>query len=138
LVAPAISLELTRVKIDWRGKFRLLDFVPLLAFSAVAIFNPSLDYYRIIVGLLLALGVVQVLEPFVGPVISVGAKLAVCYGLIYFTHRTLQQLLLLPDVAGDHGGDETSVCSGPLSRRYSPPAFNSPSALHPGGPVHRR
>ena len=84
---------------DWRGKFRILDFVPLLAFSAVAVFNPGIDYYRNIVALLVALGVVQVLEPFVGPVISVGAKLAVCYGLIYFTHglsSSFYYFLMLP------------------------------------------
>lgn len=87
------------MKLDWRGKFRILDFVPLLAFSAVAVFNPQIDYYRNIVALLVALGMVQLLEPFVGPVISVAAKLAVCYGLIYFTHglsSSFYYFLMLP------------------------------------------
>jgi len=96
------------VKIDWRGKFRLLDFVPLLAFSAVAILNPSLEYYRTVVLLLVALGVVQVLEPFTGALISVTAKLALCYGLIYFTNgisSSFYFFLLLPVItAGTNFG----------------------------------
>ncbi len=87
------------MKIEWRGKFRLLDFVPLLAFSAVGVFNPSIEFSRIVVLLLLALGVVQVLEPFTGYLISVTAKLALCYGLVYYTNgisSSFYFFLLLP------------------------------------------
>src|SRR5260370_17422973 len=96
---PPAFARIVRVKIEWRGKFRLLDFVPLLAFSAVGVFNPSIEFSRIVVLLLLALGVVQVLEPFTGYLISVTAKLALCYGLVYYTNgisSSFSFFLLLP------------------------------------------
>lgn len=96
------------MKLDWRDKLRILDFVPLLAFSAVAVFNPALEYYRMVVLLLVALGVVQVLEPFTGYLISVTAKLALCYGLIYYTNgisSSFYFFLLLPVItAGTNFG----------------------------------
>ena len=61
-----------------------------------------------VVLLLVALGVVQVLEPFTGPLISVTAKLALCYGLIYFTNgisSSFYFFLLLPVItAGTNFG----------------------------------
>jgi signal transduction histidine kinase len=114
------------VKIDWRGKFKLLDFIPLVAFSALAIvlvFNPSIEHRRIIVASLLSLGVVQVLEPFTGHLISVTAKLALCYGLIYYSggiSSSFYYFLLLPVITAgiNFGFVGTTVVSAVTTGLY--------------------
>ena len=64
----------------WRRYVRPQDFVWLLLFSALAVFSPERD--PTVIGLLVGLGVVQVLEPRIGALASVLLKLALCYVLI--------------------------------------------------------
>ena len=68
----------------WRRYVRPQDFVWLLFFSALAAFSPERSASTI--ATLVALGVVQVLEPRIGPRTSVVLKLALCYLLIGFSY----------------------------------------------------
>ena len=81
----------------WRRYVRPQDFVWLLFFSALAAFGPGSSPRTIAV--LVALGVVQVLEPRIGALASVVLKLALCYVLIGFTFgisSSFYLVLLLP------------------------------------------
>jgi signal transduction histidine kinase len=85
----------------WRRYVRPQDFVWLLLFSALAAFSPERD--PIVIGLLVALGVVQVLEPRIGALASVLLKLALCYVLIGFgggVSSSFYLILLLPVITG--------------------------------------
>lgn len=66
----------------WLQTARPQDLVWLLFFGALAAFSPERD--PVVLILLVALGVVQVLEPRLGAVTSVVLKLALCYPLLYF------------------------------------------------------
>jgi len=85
----------------WRRYVRPQDFVWLLLFSALATFSPERD--PLVIGLLVALGVVQVLEPHIGALASVLLKLALCYVLIGFgggVSSSFYLILLLPVITG--------------------------------------
>ena len=85
----------------WRRFFRPQDFVWLLLFSALAVFSP--DRSPIVASLLAALGVVQVLEPRIGPLTSVLLKLALCYVLIGYSGGVTSSfylILLMPVISG--------------------------------------
>jgi two-component system, NtrC family, sensor histidine kinase HydH len=64
----------------WLRHVRPQDFVWLLLFSALAVFSPDRDPLSL--ALLVALGVVQVLEPRLNAITSVAFKLILCYVLI--------------------------------------------------------
>jgi signal transduction histidine kinase len=84
----------------WRRYVRPQDFVWLLFFSALAIFSPEYRTGALIA--LLALGVVQVLEPRLGPVRSVVLKLALCYPLIGYSYgisSSFYPVLFLPVIS---------------------------------------
>jgi two-component system, NtrC family, sensor histidine kinase HydH len=84
----------------WRRYVRPQDFVWLLFFSALAIFSP--EYHPGALIALLALGVVQVLEPRLGPVRSVVLKLALCYPLIGYSYgisSSFYLVLFLPVIS---------------------------------------
>jgi two-component system, NtrC family, sensor histidine kinase HydH len=86
----------------WRRYVRPQDFVWLLFFSALAGFGPGRSSPSTIASLV-ALGVVQVLEPRIGARVSVVLKLALCYLLIGFTYgvsSSFYLLLLLPVITG--------------------------------------
>jgi two-component system sensor histidine kinase HydH len=85
----------------WRRFVRPQDFVWLLLFSALAVFSP--DRSAIVIALLAALGLVQVLEPRIGPLASVVLKLALCYVLIGFSGGVASSfylILLMPVISG--------------------------------------
>ena len=85
----------------WRRYVRPQDFVWLLFFSALAVFGPGRSPRTIAV--LVALGLVQVLEPRIGTRISVVLQLALCYLLIGFTYgvsSSFYLVLLLPVITG--------------------------------------
>ncbi len=85
---------------DWRRHIRAQDFVWLLLFSALAVFSPERS--STVITLLVALGVVQVLEPRLGAVASIVLKLALCYVLIYFSKGVASSfylILLLPVIS---------------------------------------
>jgi signal transduction histidine kinase len=84
----------------WRRYVRPQDFVWLLFFSALAIFSP--EYRTGALVALLALGVVQVLEPRLGPIRSVVLKLALCYPLIGYSYgisSSFYPVLFLPVIS---------------------------------------
>jgi two-component system sensor histidine kinase HydH len=85
----------------WRRYVRPEDFVWLLLFSALAIFNP--DRTPRVIFLLAVLAVVQVLEPRLGAKASVTLKLVICYFLIGFSggvSSSFYLILLLPVISG--------------------------------------
>jgi two-component system, NtrC family, sensor histidine kinase HydH len=85
----------------WRRYVRPQDFVWLLFFSALAAFSPERSPRTI--AALVALGVVQVLEPHIGALTSVILKLALCYLLIGFSYgvsSSFYLVLLLPVISG--------------------------------------
>jgi two-component system, NtrC family, sensor histidine kinase HydH len=85
----------------WRRYVRPQDFVWLLFFSALAVFGPGRSPRTI--AALVALGVVQVLEPRIGTRISVVLKLGLCYLLIGFTYgvsSSFYLVLFLPVITG--------------------------------------
>jgi signal transduction histidine kinase len=89
------------VPTSWRRFVRPQDFVWLLLFSALAAFSP--DRSPIVIGFLVGLGVVQVLEPRMGPLASVVLKLAFCYGLIGYSGGVTSSyylILLMPVISG--------------------------------------
>jgi hypothetical protein len=64
----------------WRRYVRPQDLVWLLFFSALAIFGP--ERHPLVLGGLLALGVVQVLEPRLGAIASIVLELLLCFLII--------------------------------------------------------
>jgi two-component system, NtrC family, sensor histidine kinase HydH len=89
------------VPTSWRRFVRLQDFVWLLLFSALAVFSP--DRSPQATAFLAALGLVQVLEPRIGPLASVVLKLALCYGLIGYSGGVTSSfylILLMPVISG--------------------------------------
>jgi two-component system, NtrC family, sensor histidine kinase HydH len=85
----------------WRRYVRPQDFVWLLFFSALAGFGPGRSPRTI--AALAALGLVQVLEPRMGPRVSVVLKLALCYLLIGFSYgvsSSFYLVLFLPVITG--------------------------------------
>jgi two-component system sensor histidine kinase HydH len=85
----------------WRRYVRPQDFVWLLFFSALAAFSPERSASTI--ATLVALGVVQVLEPRIGARTSVVLKLALCYLLIGFSYgvsSSFYLVLFLPVISG--------------------------------------
>jgi len=64
----------------WRRYVRPQDFVWLLFFSALAVFSPEPDPVARTV--LVALGVLQLLEPRIGPIASIVIELILCYVLL--------------------------------------------------------
>jgi signal transduction histidine kinase len=89
------------VPTSWRRFVRLQDFVWLLLFSALALFSPERS--GIVIALLAALGVVQVLEPRIGPLASVILKLVLCYVLIGESGgitSSFYLILLMPVISG--------------------------------------
>jgi signal transduction histidine kinase len=69
------------------------DLVWLILFSALAAFGPERN--QVTISFLIALAVVQVLEPRMGPVWSIGIKLVLCYGLIYYTKGIASSYFLI-------------------------------------------
>lgn len=67
----------------WRRYVRLQDFVWLLLFAAIAVFSPVLS--PILLTLLIAIGLVQVLESRIGPKAAITLNLVLCYALMYFS-----------------------------------------------------
>jgi len=84
----------------WRRYVRPQDFVWLLLFSALAVFSPERD--PIVLTLLVALGVVQVIEPRIGAISSILLKLVLCYVLIGYSgglNSSFYLILLLPVIS---------------------------------------
>lgn len=97
----------------WRRYVRPQDFIWLLFFSALAIFSP--EYHPGALAALLALGVVQVLEPRLGPIRSVVLKLVLCYPLLGYSYgisSSFYLVLFLPVIsaATAFGLLGTAVC----------------------------
>ena len=67
----------------WRRYVRLQDLVWLLLFAAIAIFSPVRN--PILITLLVAVGLVQVLESRIGPKTAIAVNLLLCYPLMYFS-----------------------------------------------------
>jgi two-component system sensor histidine kinase HydH len=85
---------------DWRRHIRLQDFVWLALFAAIAIFSPERS--PVVRTLLVAIGLVQVLEPRIGPKAVIVLNLMLCYPLIYFSNgisSSFYVVLLLPVVS---------------------------------------
>jgi signal transduction histidine kinase len=85
----------------WRRYVRPQDFVWLLFFSALAAFSPERSPSTI--ATLVALGVVQVLEPRIGARTSVVLKLALSFLLIGFSYgvsSSFYLVLFLPVISG--------------------------------------
>ncbi|HUA85304.1 MAG TPA: ATP-binding protein [Bryobacteraceae bacterium] len=68
---------------NWRRYFRVQDFVWLLLFAAIAVFGQMHD--PVVITCLMAIGVVQVLEPHIGAKLAIALNLALCYPLMYFS-----------------------------------------------------
>jgi signal transduction histidine kinase len=86
----------------WRRYVRSQDFVWLLFFSALAGFGPGRSSPSAIASLV-ALGVVQVLEPRIGARVSVILKLALCFVLIGYSgslSSSFYLVLFLPVITG--------------------------------------
>jgi len=85
----------------WRRYVRPQDFVWLLFFSALAGYGPARSQSAI--ASLVALGVVQVLEPRIGARLSVVLKLALCFVLIGYSgslSSSFYLVLFLPVITG--------------------------------------
>jgi signal transduction histidine kinase len=85
----------------WRRFVRPQDFVWLLLFSALVAVSPERS--TIVIALLAALGLVQVLEPRIGPLASVILKLVLCYLLIGYSGGVTSSfylILLMPVISG--------------------------------------
>jgi signal transduction histidine kinase len=67
----------------WRHHIRPQDFIWVLLFAALAAFSPERN--PIFITVLVALGLVQVLEARIGALPSIVLKLALCYMLIYLS-----------------------------------------------------
>jgi signal transduction histidine kinase len=88
----------------WRRYARLQDLIWLLLFAALAVFSPEKNPAVIVT--LVAIGFVQMLEPWIGPKASIILNLVLCYPLIYFSQPFPAQItssfwliLLLPVVS---------------------------------------
>ena len=85
----------------WRRYVRPQDFVWLLFFSALAAFGPARTPNTI--GTLVALWLVQVLEPRIGARVSVILKLGLCFVLIGYSYgvsSSFYLVLFLPVITG--------------------------------------
>jgi two-component system sensor histidine kinase HydH len=67
----------------WRRYVRYQDLIWLLLFGAIAVFSPAGN--PIVITVLIAIGLVQVLETRIGPKVSIPLILLLCYPLIYFS-----------------------------------------------------
>lgn len=84
----------------WRRYVRLQDLIWLLLFAALAVASP--DRHPVVITLLLAIGMVQVLEPRIGAKTSIIANLALCYLVLYFSGGIASSyyvMLLLPVIS---------------------------------------
>jgi two-component system, NtrC family, sensor histidine kinase HydH len=68
---------------DWRRHVRPQDFVWLALFAALAIFSPGRG--PVVLAALIAMGAVQVLEPYIGARTAIVLNLLLCYPLIYYS-----------------------------------------------------
>ena len=88
----------------WRKYVRPQDFVWLLLFLLLAGFSPEInpDRQPIIVALFIGLGLVQVLETRIGPIVSAILRLALCYLLIGYSggvNSSFYLILFLPVIS---------------------------------------
>ena len=84
----------------WRSYLKLQNFIWVALFAALATFSPERS--PTVIGLLVAIGAVQVLEPRIGARFSIPIHLALCYPLIYFSgsiESSFWMLLLLPVIS---------------------------------------
>jgi signal transduction histidine kinase len=83
----------------WRRYLRPQDFVWLILFSALAALSPEPGPVAPV--LLIAVGIVQVLEPHIGATLAIIIQLAVCYGLISGggVSSSFYPILLLPVIS---------------------------------------
>jgi two-component system sensor histidine kinase HydH len=85
---------------SWRRYVRPQDFVWLLLFSALAAFSPERD--PIEMALLVALGIVQALEPHIGAISTIVTELILCWVLIGYgggVSSSFFLILLLPVIS---------------------------------------
>jgi len=85
---------------SWRRHLRAQDFVWLLLFAALAAFSPEPG--PIEPALLIALGVVQALEPRIGPITTILIELLLCFILIGYgggVSSSFYPILLLPVIS---------------------------------------
>jgi signal transduction histidine kinase len=85
----------------WRRFFRPQDFVWLLLFSVLAVFSP--ERHPVVLASLVAVGVVQVIEPRLGALTAIIVKLILCELLIGFgggVSSSFYLVLLLPVITG--------------------------------------
>jgi two-component system sensor histidine kinase HydH len=92
------------VPLAWRRYVRVQDLVWLLLFAALAIFSPGESPW--VIPLLIAIGIVQVLEPRIGARSAIVLTLLLCYPLIYFSkpipngiNSSFWVILLLPVIS---------------------------------------
>jgi two-component system sensor histidine kinase HydH len=114
LAAGEHSAIMSPVPSAWRRYVRPQDFVWLLLFSALAALSPNRS--SIVITVLVALGVVQVLEPRLGAILTIVLQLALCYLLIGYSggvSSSYYLILLLPVIsaATNFGLAGTAVCS---------------------------
>lgn len=91
---------MSSVASNWRRHVRPQDFVWLLLFAALAAFSPERS--PLFIAVLVALGVVQVLEPRIGALPSIALKLVLCYVLLYLSggiQSSFFVFLLLPVIS---------------------------------------
>ncbi len=84
----------------WRRYVRIQDLIWLLLFVALIFSSPERD--GVVITLLLAIGVVQILEPRIGAKYSILANLGLCYLLMYFSGgiaSSFYVMLLLPVIS---------------------------------------
>ncbi len=89
---------------DWRRFVRPQDFVWLALFAALAIFSPGES--PVVIVLLIAIGIVQILESRIGARGAIVLSLLLCYPLIYFSQEypygiqsSFWLMLLLPVIS---------------------------------------
>jgi signal transduction histidine kinase len=80
LTGPELSPQGLDAAPRWRRYVRPQDLVWLLFFAALAVFGP--EQHPLVLGGLLALGVVQALEPRLGAIASIVLELALCFLII--------------------------------------------------------
>lgn len=91
---------MSSVPSSWRHYIRSQDFVWLLLFTALAALSPERS--PLFIAILIALGLVQVLEPRIGALSAIALKLALCYVLIYLSggiSSSFYVFLLLPVIS---------------------------------------
>ena len=74
----------------WRRYLRVQDFVWLLLFAAIAVFSPVRD--PVVIGCVIAIGIVQVLEPYIHTDAYITLTLLLCYPLMYFSQQFPQAI----------------------------------------------